>query len=157
MVPPPFPSPVSEWRNESYAEIDPSQAALSASGKTIVITGGGTGIGRETTRAFAQAGAKSIHILGRRAELLEETKQLVEKEVPGATVTVHVADVTDDKAIQKAADAIGKWDTLVSNAAYLPAMDSIEKADMGDWWAGFEASPAAVCGAFCSQGLFRLT
>lgn len=36
---PPLPCPTATWHNNTYAAIDPTQAALSQSGKTVVIAG----------------------------------------------------------------------------------------------------------------------
>ena len=43
-------------------------------GKVALVTGGGSGMGRATTKAFAQAGAKRVYVAGRRPDKLEETK-----------------------------------------------------------------------------------
>lgn len=133
-----FPSPVAEWHNETYAAIDPTRPELSMAGKTVVITGGGTGIGRETVRAYALAGATPIHILGRTQATLAETKKIVESDVPGVNVVLHIADVTDQKAVRKAAQEVGKWDVLISNAGYLAKRSPIKDLDVDEWWLGFE-------------------
>jgi NAD(P)-dependent dehydrogenase (short-subunit alcohol dehydrogenase family) len=137
---PPYPAPVTEWHNDTYAAIDPSRPELSVRGKTVVITGGGTGIGRETVRAFALAGAAKIHILGRTKSNLEETKQIIEKDVQSASVTTHAADVTDEKVIKEVAATIGAWDVLVSNAGYLSKGSAIKDVDVQDWWLGMEVN-----------------
>lgn len=90
-----FPSTVAEWRNKTYAAIDSTRPELSMVGKTVAITGGETGIGREIVRVFTLAGATSIHILGRTHATLAETKNIVESDVPGANIVLHIADVTD--------------------------------------------------------------
>ena len=137
---PPFPAPVTEWRNETYDAIDPKNPELSMAGKTIVITGGGTGIGRETVRAFGIAGASSIHILGRTRASLTETKEIVEKELPHVAVSIHVADVTDVTAVEKSASEIGKWDVLVANAGYFSEKKTVQHVDLAEWWLGFEVT-----------------
>ncbi|KAI1069403.1 hypothetical protein LB507_008631 [Fusarium sp. FIESC RH6] len=48
-----------------YPAISPSNPSVSQSGKTILITGATRGIGFETARAFANAGAERVIILGR--------------------------------------------------------------------------------------------
>ncbi|KAK6953565.1 hypothetical protein Daesc_005870 [Daldinia eschscholtzii] len=60
------------WHNDPYATISPQRPELSAAGKTAVVTGAGSGIGRETARAFAAAGAKHVPLLGRTGVLLNE-------------------------------------------------------------------------------------
>ncbi len=106
--------------------------------KNIVITGGGTGTGRETVQAYALAGATSVHVLGRTESTLVETKNIVEKDVPGVIVSVHSADVMDETAVRKAASEVGSWDVLVPNAGYLSKRKSIQEVDLDDWWLGFE-------------------
>ncbi|KAI1044134.1 hypothetical protein LB505_010555 [Fusarium chuoi] len=59
------------WHNKPYPSIDPTRPELSAAGKFVAITGGGTGIGRSIAIAFAQAGASTVAILGRRLDRLE--------------------------------------------------------------------------------------
>lgn len=45
------------YHNKPYDLISPSRPELSASGKNVVITGGGTGVGKSIALSFAQAGA----------------------------------------------------------------------------------------------------
>ncbi|KAK0904179.1 hypothetical protein LTR91_001190 [Friedmanniomyces endolithicus] len=137
---PPYPSLTSEWHDNTYPAIDPKRPELSAKGKTIAISGGGSGIGRGIAQAFALAGASSIAILGRRQALLEETKQLIASKLPGTTFSTHVADVTDSLAVQKAAREIGQWDVLVSNAGYLSSKAPLVESDEAEWWQGFEVN-----------------
>ncbi|KAF2145302.1 uncharacterized protein K452DRAFT_202701, partial [Aplosporella prunicola CBS 121167] len=56
----------------SYPEIDPANPDNSASGKSVVISGGATGIGLNIARAFAAVGATTIILLARRQEVLDE-------------------------------------------------------------------------------------
>lgn len=81
-----FPSPTKTWRTATYPSIDPSLPALSSAGKNIVISGGGSGMGPEIAKAFAQSGAASIALLGRTEATLLETKQQIEVKYPNTTV-----------------------------------------------------------------------
>lgn len=141
---PPYPAPVTEWHNDTYDAINPKRAELSQAGKNIAITGAGSGIGREITHAFAEAGAGSIHILGRKKDLLEETQASVEAKYPNAKVVVHVADILDATALSLAARDIGNWDVLVANAGYIPKPDFIETSDPDEWWKTFEVLPLCI-------------
>ena len=82
--------------------------------KTAIITGGGTGIGLATARAFCQEGAKII-LFGRRKEKLEKA---VEK-LGGSAIFVQ-GDMTNnndlDKLINKTLHNFKKIDILVNNA-----------------------------------------
>ena len=85
--------------------------------KVVVITGGGTGIGKATARAFAQEGARVV-ICGRRVPVLEQTQQAFRAE--GLEVAVRQLDVCDTQAMQAVADQIageyGGIDVWVNNA-----------------------------------------
>jgi NAD(P)-dependent dehydrogenase (short-subunit alcohol dehydrogenase family) len=120
----PFPSPTKKWHDKSYPAISPTRPELSAKGKTVVVTGGGTGIGAETARSFAQAGASQIALLGRREQPLLDTKASIEQEFPDVEVFVASTDVTDKSQVDSAFDKfVGdakdkrKIDILISNAA----------------------------------------
>jgi len=86
-------------------------------GKTALVTGGGTGLGRAIVLAFASEGA-TVMLAGRRPEPLEAVKQEVEG--AGGMAHVHVADVSvqpDAAALVGAAvSTLGRLDVLVNNA-----------------------------------------
>jgi NADP-dependent 3-hydroxy acid dehydrogenase YdfG len=135
---PPYPAPVTEWHNDTYDAINPKRPELSQAGKTIVVTGAGQGIGREIVKAYAEAGANIIHILGRTKTSLDETKDIVESSHPNVKVTVHVANIVDTLAVENAAKKIGTWDVIIANAGYIIEPESIESGDPDEWWKAFE-------------------
>jgi len=139
----PFPSPVS-WHNASYDAIDPSLPALSAKGKTIAITGAGTGIGFAMARAFAKAGATKIAILGRTEKTLLAAKDSIEATYQNTSISVFTADVSNEDSVKAAFEniksTIGLVDVLVSNAGYLPDIESIEHISVDEWWRGYEVN-----------------
>lgn len=133
----PFPSPVKQWHNDTYASIDPRRPELSAKGKKIVITGGGYGIGRGTAIAFAEAGAAAIAILGRKESPLLETKEFIENKF-NIPVSTHVVDVTNESAVKQAAKEIGEWHVLDMNAGYFPVPAGTLEISVDEWWKPFE-------------------
>jgi len=86
-------------------------------GKTALITGAGTGIGRAIALELARAGC-AVMLSGRRPEPLAAVQQ--EVTALGGSAHVHPADVTDpDQATQLVAAAkaaLGRIDVLVNNA-----------------------------------------
>ena len=87
-------------------------------GRTILITGGGTGLGRSMALRFAEVGA-NLFLIGRREEPLVETCDAIR--ASGARAAYASADVRDFAAVEKVIDAaekeFGSVDTLVNNAA----------------------------------------
>ncbi|KAK9419938.1 putative NAD(P)-binding protein [Seiridium unicorne] len=128
MASPPFESIISftkTWHNEPYPAISPTRPELSASGKHVVITGGGTGIGKAAAIAFAQANAKSVSIIGRRIDRLQTAGQAIQKANPSTQAILQAGDVTNRASIEAALGVIvakvgGKIDILLSNAGMLP-------------------------------------
>ena len=139
---PPLPSFTKTWHNASYDAISPTRPALSVAGKTVVITGGGRGLGSEIARAHAAAGASRIALIGRTESSLSKTRDAIAKEFTSTTVSYHVADTTDEMTMQQAAEGISSWDILILNAGLLKASTPIASAPTSDWWRVFEVSPA---------------
>lgn len=87
-------------------------------GKTVFVTGGGSGINLGIGRAFAALGA-SLGICGRTAERLEAARG--ELEALGARVSTAVADVRDyaalEAALAKSREELGPAGVLVCGAA----------------------------------------
>lgn len=133
MASPPLPSFVpftKPWHSEPYPFISPTRPELSAAGKNVVITGGGTGIGKATAIAFAQAGAKSVAIVGRRLDRLEAAAKKIKQAANTSNsktttqVLLETGDVTQFPSIQSAltkiVNQVGKIDIFASNAGVLP-------------------------------------
>jgi 3-oxoacyl-[acyl-carrier protein] reductase len=94
---------------------------MSVAGKTAIVTGAGTGIGRATAQLLAEGGAKVV-AAGLQPDKLEETIADI-AEAGGKAVAAH-ADVSDPEAIEAVAataqEAFGGTDILVNNAAVYP-------------------------------------
>jgi NAD(P)-dependent dehydrogenase (short-subunit alcohol dehydrogenase family) len=87
-------------------------------GKTTIVTGGGTGLGRSLALRFAGLGAK-VGILGRRPEPLAETVEAIRD--AGGKGASAPCDIRDPEAVRAAFDALegalGPATQLVNNAA----------------------------------------
>ncbi|KAF9996388.1 hypothetical protein BGZ79_009874 [Entomortierella chlamydospora] len=139
-----FPPFTQKHHTTPYPAIDPSLPALSAAGKVIVITGGGSGIGPHIANAFALAGSRKIAILGRTRSTLDKTKATLESTYPGIKVLIFVADVADASAVNAAfngtKDAFGPIDIFVANAAYLPEPVKVKDTDVEDFVQGLDTN-----------------
>src|SRR5215208_5263075 len=86
-------------------------------GQTIVVTGGGTGIGRCTAHELAALGAHVV-LLGRRVPPLEATAGEIVQD--GGSAEWHPCDVRDEErvtgTIASVVDGHGRIDGLVNNA-----------------------------------------
>lgn len=88
-------------------------------GERILITGGGTGLGREMAEAFLSLGA-TVHICGRRTATAQKTADTL-MEMHGGSVIAHGCDIRDIQAIRAMVDRIweesGALTGIVNNAA----------------------------------------
>ena len=91
---------------------------LDFTGKTAIVTGGGTGIGRAISEAFAQSGAAVVVNYRRSEKEAEETVAGIRD--AGARAVQVQADVTDWNDVRKLMDAAiseyGRIDILINNA-----------------------------------------
>jgi NAD(P)-dependent dehydrogenase (short-subunit alcohol dehydrogenase family) len=97
-------------------------------GKTVVITGGNSGIGLATARLFKEEGA-NVAISGRDRKTLDEAVQTIGKGT--LAVKADVSNLVDiDRLFAEVAAKFGKIDALFANAGiakFSPASDSSER------------------------------
>ncbi|WP_398477053.1 SDR family oxidoreductase [Tardiphaga sp.] len=87
-------------------------------GRNILVTGGGTGLGKSMAAKFLQLGAK-VHICGRRKGVCDETATELMAEF-GGKVTSHGVDIRDSAAVDAMIEGIwadGPLTDLINNAA----------------------------------------
>lgn len=88
-------------------------------GKTVVVTGGGGGIGGATCRRFAQEGAR-VAVLDRSLEAAEQVAAQIRDS--GGEAAAFACDITDRVAVNAAVAAVeaqlGEIDVLVNNAGW---------------------------------------
>jgi NAD(P)-dependent dehydrogenase (short-subunit alcohol dehydrogenase family) len=132
---PPYPSFTKLFHNKAQPSTLPTRPELLTKGKSIVVTGGGVGgIGGETARYFAAAGASRIAILGRRQKPLADNKAYIEEHYPEVEVVAIPTDVTKQADVDAAFATITKEgiisiDVLVSSAAEIGLREPVAQAD----------------------------
>ncbi|WP_324672110.1 SDR family oxidoreductase [Hymenobacter sp. GOD-10R] len=101
---------------------------FSLQGKTAVITGGGSGIGRAISLLFAQQGA-NVHIVELNPEAAAQVVGEIEQE--GGKAQVHQANVADQQQVLQVFEQIGSLDILVNNAgiAHVGNVENTSEAD----------------------------
>ena len=98
--------------------------------KVVLITGGGTGIGKDSARAFLQQGAKVV-LNGRRENVLAETAR--ELDPSGKNVATVAGDIgireTSTRLVQTAVEKFGGVDILINNAGVFKPTPFLEHTE----------------------------
>ena len=105
-------------------------------GKKTIITGGDSGIGRAVAIAFAREGADVlISYLPAEEEDAQETRRWVEE--AGRQAVLFPGDIADPvhcrALVDKAAEAFGRIDVLVNNAAHQATFDDVDEIPDEEW------------------------
>lgn len=142
------------FHHASYPAISPTRPELSAAGKTILVSGGGRGLGTKIVEAFAQAGAGQIIVMGRDMSTLSAVASSVEAGYPSVQISAVAGDVSSEDDMAQAFAEVKRLapagiDVLVANAGYLPAVAPVPAASgdaradgaaTADWWRAFEVN-----------------
>ena len=106
---------------------------MKVTGKTIVVTGAGSGMGRELTYELVRRGAKVAAVDFREATLLETVAEATKL---GGAVAAFTLDVSDMDAVAalpaKVEAAFGQADGLINNAGIIQPFVSINDLKMED-------------------------
>jgi len=124
-------------------------------GKVAIVTGAGTGIGRETALALLRAGY-CVSLAGRRMERLQET--VAQAGADGARALAVPADVSDPASVRalfaRTTETFGRLDLLFNNAGTGAPPVLLEDLSHEQWRAVVEVN---LTGAFlCTQEAFRI-
>ncbi|PHI48673.1 NAD(P)-dependent oxidoreductase [Bacillus halotolerans] len=118
-----------EYLMDPRPVFDKPKKAKKLAGKTAIITGGDSGIGRAVSVLFAKEGANVVIVYFNEHQDAEETKEYIEKE--GVKCLLIAGDVGDEafcnEVVRQASQAFPTIDILVNNAAEQHVQPSIEK------------------------------
>ncbi len=115
-------------------------------GKKAIVTGGDSGIGRAVALAFAREGADVLIAYLNEDDDAAETQRLVE--AAGQRAVLVPGDLSDPAhcraVIARAADAFGRIDVLVNNAAHQRSFETIEDITDDEWQLTFATNIHAM-------------
>ena len=121
----------------------------SLKGKSVILTGAGSGIGKVTAKMLGEQGA-NVFVVGRRENLLKESvKEIENAGGKGAFVSADLED--GDSAANVAEEAIkefGNIQYLVNNAGHSSKVRSMRYVKKDDWQSVFNVNV---------EGVYRLT
>jgi NAD(P)-dependent dehydrogenase (short-subunit alcohol dehydrogenase family) len=131
-----------------YPAISPTRPELSQAGRTVLITGGGTGIGKSIAHSFILASASHVIIAGRRLEVLnaaaaELTQRAKEVGSPSQVLTYKVDVTSKEEIVALFEDLAAKKlavDVLVLNAAKFAGVTPLLELGMDELWTFMEAN-----------------
>ena len=128
--------PISEFIDDSY------EGSGKLRGRSVLISGGDSGIGRAAALHAAREGAEVAIIYHTDADRAEETRQAISDE--GADVLVIQADVGKsaqcDAAVSQVIDEFGGLDVLVNNAGFQKPYASLTDISDEEWRAHFDVN-----------------
>ena len=136
------------YHKKPYAGIHPSRPALRQTGKTVVVTGGNSGIGYAIARGFVLAGATRVIILGRRPDIVRQAAAKLQGEAMNLDWQTHVegrvcdiADLTSTENLWNSLQSEGIYvDVLVLSAAAYGATEPILTGGLAKVWGDFESN-----------------
>lgn len=100
---------------------DPDPQALV--GRHVVVTGGSSGLGRAAATGIARLGG-IVHLVGRNADRLRESADLIRRDVPDAQLIEEVCDISDLDSVRTYAASLAKdvpaLHAIVHDAGVMP-------------------------------------
>lgn len=134
--------------SEPYATISPSRPELSQKERTVLITGGNSGIGFAIAKGFIKAIAKQVIIIGRRADITDAAVEDLSREATAlkspTKVIGRVCDISNLRSVEELWQYFTNEgiviDILVLNATAGGAVAPILQSGRDAAWADFETN-----------------
>ncbi|KAI6779101.1 uncharacterized protein J7T54_007556 [Emericellopsis cladophorae] len=132
------------YHKEPYPAISPTLPQLSQLGKTVIVSGGSSGIGFAIARSFVTAGAARVIILGRRRKYVESAAKTLNHEAGCDVAEGRAVDAYSLPAIEEL------WSTLHAQGIYVHVLvlsasaygikSHILETTLEKTWGDFEAN-----------------
>lgn len=131
--------------NDIYPSIDVTKTtSLKQSGKVVLITGAGRGIGRSMALQYARADVAALVLCARTASELDEVEARIQETNSRVSVRKEILNVTDSAAVtslaQTVEQAFGRLDVLINNAGLSLPWQAIHETDPADYWQVLEVN-----------------
>merc|ERR1712147_611055 len=139
---------LAQRRSSSQLQIKLSTPTFRVDGRSFIVTGSTSGLGREIARSLARQGARGVLIHGTSAQRGAEVVESIVQECPDCQVHFHAADLHDPKqcaSLVPAAEHIfGTIDGLVNSAATCFPRGTLEDTSLELWDGMFHLNTRAV-------------
>ena len=122
---------------DPYPQADPALLKKEFAGKSVLITGGGYGIGSAIAKSFAEAGVAEIILAGRTEAKLKSTADELAS-FKNTKVSFHQVDISSKSDVKKLFDSLTvSPDVLVNNAGFMATPANFIQADLDEYWEAF--------------------
>jgi transaldolase len=139
---------LTQRRSSSQPQIKLSTPTFRVDGRSFIVTGSTSGLGREIARCLARQGARGVLIHGTSMQRGAEVVESIKKECPECKVVFQAADLHDAKQcaslVPAAEQAFGTIDGLVNSAATCFPRGTLEDTSLELWDGMFHLNTRAV-------------
>ena len=136
-------------RFDIYPFIDPSKFTGSLTGKNVLVTGAGRGIGRATAHAFASAGANVVAV-ARRIDDINAVVSDIANKYPSVKAIAIQGDVAKEedhqRIVQETKNKLGEIDVLINNAGKSRLGPFEYEQGLKGWWDTIQVNLFGVVG-----------